>query len=169
MDNLLSKAIAFVVAFVVVGGLMFWWRSREETPVPAPAPERLSLLDFEDDYRESVEVAHWIFENHQCKNCHTLSETGMLGLTELGQARAQDFQGCPGMLTTVMTTVGVPHADWTPQQRKTRQEFDEFGCTACHQVGEESIELTEVGAKAAVMHMSCSGVMGRLSAQDSKR
>ena len=166
--KVLSALIPFLGAFIIVSALIYWWREDREvaTPVeeslPVEAQDRLSLLEFEDEYQNSREVARWIFKNHDCQTCHTLDDSGFLGLTPQGQLMAEDFQGCPGMLQTVWQTVGVPEADWTDKQRQVRVEFTRFGCTTCHQVGIHSVELTEIGAKATVMHMSCSSVMAAL-------
>ena len=151
-----------------MGGLIYWWRADSELSTPVEedlsvevqAPS--SLLEFRDQYENSLEVAQWIFKNHNCQTCHTLSESGFLGLTAQGQVMAEDFQGCPGMLTTVWETVGLSEADWTDKQKQVRVEFERFGCTTCHQVGPSSVELTEIGARAAVMHMTCSSVLSTL-------
>lgn len=172
------SVIAFFGAFIVVGALIYFWRGdsepstpvEEDLPVEAQAPS--SLLEFEEEYqasleeeyRASLEVAQWIFRNHDCQSCHTISDSGFLGLTAQGEVMAADFQGCPGMLTTVWETVGVSEADWTDKQRQVRVEFERFGCTTCHQVGPSSVELTEIGARAAVMHMTCSSVLSTLGA-----
>ena len=145
--------------------MIYWWRGdgdpslpiNEDLSVEAQAPS--SLLEFQDEYENSREVSQWIFKNHNCQTCHTLSEAGFLGLTTQGQIMGEDFQGCPGLLQKVWETVGVPELEWTDKQKTVRVEFERFGCTACHQVGPSGVELTEIGAKAAVMHMSCSGVL----------
>ncbi len=162
------SVIAFFGAFIVVGALIYFWRGdsepstpvEEDLPVEAQAPS--SLLEFEEEYQASLEVAQWIFRNHDCQTCHTISDSGFLGLTPQGEVMAEDFQGCPGMLTTVWETVGVSEADWTDKQKQVRVEFERFGCTTCHQVGPSSVELTEIGARAAVMHMTCSSVLSTL-------
>lgn len=164
-----SRLIPFVATFMTVGALIYWWRGdselstpvAEDLPMEAQAPS--SLLDFEDEYQDSLEVAQWIFQNHNCQTCHTISDSGFLGLTPQGEIMARDFQGCPGMLTTVWETVGVHESDWTDEQKQVRVDFERFGCTTCHQVGTSSVELTAIGAKAAVMHMTCSQVFSTLS------
>ena len=168
--KIVSNLIPFLGAFIIVGGLFYWWRGDsdlsapidEDLSVEAQAPS--SLLEFRDQYENSLEVAQWIFKNHNCQTCHTLSESGFLGLTAQGQVMAEDFQGCPGLLQEVWETVGVPELEWTTKQKTVRVEFERFGCTACHQVGPSSVELTEIGAKAAVLHMGCSGVLSTVGA-----
>ncbi len=162
------SVIAFFGAFIVVGALIYFWRGgselsipvAEDLPVEIQAPS--SLLEFEEEYKASLEVAQWIFRNHDCQTCHTISDSGFLGLTAQGEVMAEDFQGCPGMLQTVWETVGVSEAEWADQQKQVRVEFERFGCTTCHQVGPSSVALTEIGAKAAVMHMTCSSVLSTL-------
>ncbi len=164
MKNLLMKIVPFVTAFAIVAGGLYWWGGDQRADLPAElSVQPSSLLDFKDDYEDSVEAAKWIFENHQCKSCHSLSEAGLLGLTDQGKEVSQDFQGCPGMLKTVMETVFIPEQQWTERQVTVRADFKRFGCTTCHQVERDGMTLTEMGAKAAVMHLSCSGVMGKLS------
>ncbi len=174
--NVVVSAITFFGAFIIVGALIYFWRGggelatpvEEDLPVEVQAPS--SLLEFEEEYkasleeeyRASLEVAQWIFRNHDCQTCHTISDSGFLGLTPQGEVMAEDFQGCPGMLTTVWETVGVSEADWTDKQKQVRVEFERFGCTTCHQVGPSSVELTDIGARAAVMHMTCSSVLSTL-------
>ncbi|MDA2934424.1 hypothetical protein MYX82_08775 [Acidobacteria bacterium AH-259-D05] len=166
--DVVVSMIAFFGAFMIVGALIYFWRGDGELPTPVgedlavevQAPS--SLLEFEEEYKASLEVAQWIFRNHDCQTCHTISDSGFLGLTAQGEVMAEDFQGCPGMLQTVWETVGVSEADWTDKQKQVRVEFERFGCTACHQVGPSSVELTEIGAKAAVMHMTCSSVLSTL-------
>ena len=168
--DVVVSAIAFFGAFIIVGALIYFWRGgnelstpvEEDLPVEAQAPS--SLLEFQDEYKASLEVAQWIFRNHDCQTCHTISDSGFLGLTLQGEVMAEDFQGCPGMLQTVWETVGVSETDWTDKQRQIRLEFERFGCTTCHQVGPSSVELTEIGAKAAVMHMTCSSVLSTVGA-----
>ncbi len=71
---------------------------------------------------------------------------------------AVDFQGCPGLLTSVWETLTTTHEEWTPKQRQVREEFVRFGCTVCHQVGPTGVGLTEIGSRASLLHMSCSEV-----------
>ncbi len=167
-QQLVSRLIPFFGTFMIVGAFLYLWRGGNE--LSAPGEEHLpveaqassSLLEFEDEYENSLELAQWIFKNHNCQTCHTISDSGSLGLTQQGQVMAEDFQGCPDMLQTVWETVGLPEAEWTDEQNQVRVEFARFGCTVCHQVGASGVGLTEIGAKAAVMHMSCSEVLSTL-------
>ncbi len=167
--KVLKGAAAFLVAFLVVAGLIYWQRTAEEQSLPLEAETQMeaetqiSLLDYDTTGKDPQEIAHWLFETQGCKTCHGFTPEGLMGLTPQGQEAGRDFQGCPGMLQTVWQTVGVHESEWTEQQTSVRSDFARFGCTACHQVGPTSVGLTEIGSKAALMHMSCSEVMGILN------
>jgi hypothetical protein len=147
------------VVVIVVLGLLYKSNYKQSSRVNK---DTQTILDFENKLQGSIQVARWIFENHQCDNCHTLSKGGYLGLTATGKKIGQDFQGCPGMLQTVSQTIHIPETKWSGHQRKVRNDFKSFGCNTCHQIGERQMTLTEVGAKAEILHMSCSGVMSTL-------
>jgi hypothetical protein len=155
-----TKLFFGFAALAIITAIIYVWTDQKET---SPKQDTQNLLDFENDLKGSIEVAHWIYENHGCNSCHTLSKGGYLGLTAQGKKVGSDFQGCPGMLQTVSETVQTPESQWSDHQRKIRQDFTRFGCATCHHVGEKQITLTAIGSKAAVLHMSCSGVMNTLS------
>ena len=166
----LMGAAACLVSFLVVAGLIYWQRGAEEQSMPAEeqslppeAETQISLLEYDTAGKSPEEIALWLFDNHGCKSCHAFTPEGLLGLTPQGQEAGRDFQGCPGMLQTVWQTVAVHESEWTEQQTRVRANFVRFGCTACHQVGPTGVGLTEIGAKAALLHMSCSEVMGTVA------
>ena len=151
--------ISFLVAFAVVAAILYWQRG---VPAPVNSPiamsQPASLLDYDAEGKSALHIATWIYDNHGCVECHTLTKTGLFGLTAQGETIAADFQGCPGMLTTVWETLTVAEEQWTPKQRQVRQEFVRFGCTVCHQVGPTGVGLTDIGARASLLHMSYSQV-----------
>ncbi len=159
--KLLMRVIPFSVTFLLVLGFLYWQRSESDTP-SAPS-EVTSLLEYDTQGKSSREVAQWIYDSYGCQTCHSLTQTGVFGLTVQGEVMARDFQGCPGMLTTVWETLSVAEAQWTEQQKTTRVDFERFGCTVCHQIGSTSLGLTEIGAHAAILHMSCSEVSAAVS------
>lgn len=128
-----------------------------------PAPDAEGLLAYDAADRSPQEIARWIVDTYNCRTCHTLSAPGGFGLTDRGQELARDSEGCSDMLQTVWETLSIPESRWTAKQTRVRSNFSRFGCETCHRVGESSVELTEVGARAAALHMSCSGVMSALS------
>jgi hypothetical protein len=155
----LVAGVSFLVAFAVVVAILYWQRG-EPDPVNSPITmsQPASLLEYDAEGKSPLDIARWIYDNHGCVECHTLTKTGLFGLTAQGETMAVDFQGCPGMLTTVWETLTVAEEQWTPKQREVREEFVRFGCTACHQVGPTGVGLTKIGAKASLLHMSCSQV-----------
>ena len=126
-------------------------------------PQEVSLLEYDAEGQTPQQLALWMFSRYGCNRCHNLTAEGRFGLTALGMVRARDFQGCPAMLGTISETMSIPETEWTEQQRQTRIEFEEFGCTVCHQIEDTRIALTQLGEKAASLHMSCSGVAAAVS------
>ncbi len=150
--------IAFLAAFAVVAGVLYWPRGAEQRSLSIQAGQPASLMEYDAEGKSGGEIAKWIYDNHGCAECHTLTQTGLFGLTPQGETMALDFQGCPGLLTSVWETLTIAQQEWTAKQRQVREEFVRFGCTACHQVGPTGVGLTEIGARASLLHMSCSEV-----------
>ncbi len=159
--KVLMWVIPFSVSFLLVLGFLYWQRMGSEKP--SVRSEITSLLEYDTQGRSSREIAQWIYDSYGCQTCHTLTQTGVFGLTAQGEVMARDFQGCPGMLKTVWETLSVPETEWTEKQKITRVDFEHFGCTVCHQIGSTSLGLTEIGAQAAILHMSCSEVSAAVS------
>jgi cytochrome c551/c552 len=101
------------------------------------------------------ELAKYLFDTHGCKNCHTLGQDGKLGFTKKGEERAQGFEGCISTLKAMTIIAKVPEDKRSATQRSRAQKFEEFGCTACHQVAQGKVGLTEVGTKLAHLHLGC--------------
>ncbi len=162
-SKFLRMALPVVVSVSIVAGLI----SCQQNPSPdnpsIEAAQPTSLLDFDEEGKSPQEIAKWIYDNHGCVTCHTLTNTGLFGLTPLGQERAEGFEGCPGMLTTVWETLAIAEQEWSERQRKVRTDFVDFGCTLCHDVGPTGVGLTAIGSKAALLHMSCSQVDSTLN------
>jgi cytochrome c551/c552 len=150
--------ISFLFAFAVVAGILYWQRGTGQPGSPIKLSQSASLLEYDAEGKSAREIAEWIYDNHGCVECHTLTKTGLFGLTAQGEKMAVDFQGCPGMLTTVWETLTLAEEEWTPKQSLVRQEFVRFGCTVCHEVGPTGVGLTAIGAKASLLHMGCSQV-----------
>ena len=159
-NRIILWGAVFAVSFAIVFGVLLYRSSKRMPPRQAPAEQ---LLRYDTQGRNSREIASWIYENYNCHTCHTLTQTGVFGLTSQGQELAKNFEGCPGMMQTVTQSVAISQAQWTDKHRRVRADFERFGCTLCHQVGVESISLTDVGARAASLHMSCPELMSVLN------
>jgi parallel beta-helix repeat protein len=122
---------------------------------PARAQQTPAKLDQVIARGSSKELAHYIFDTHGCKTCHTIGHDGKLGFTENGKERAKGFEGCINMLTAMTVIVQVPQDKRSPPQRQKAQRFEEFGCTACHKLTPGKLSLTDVGAKLAHLHVGC--------------
>lgn len=105
--------------------------------------------------KSQQELSQYLFNTHGCKNCHTMGHEGKLGYTAKGKERAKGFEGCINMLTAMTVIVQVPEDQRTPQQSQKAARFEEFGCTACHMLTPGKLDLTEVGAKLAHLHLGC--------------
>ena len=162
-SKFLRIAIPFFVSFSIVAGIIYWQQSAGHDNLSIEVAQTTSLLEYDAEGKSPREIAKWIYDNHGCVSCHTLTNTGLFGLNPQGQARAEDFEGCPGMLRTVWETLALAEKEWSQRQRRVRREFVDFGCALCHEVGPTGVGLTEIGAKAALLHMSCSEVDSTLN------
>ena len=54
------------------------------------------------------ELARYVFDTQGCGNCQTIGQGGKLGYTEKGKQRAEGFEGCVSMLTSMTVIVRVP-------------------------------------------------------------
>jgi cytochrome c551/c552 len=132
---------------------------------PASAQSSTATLDrMVAAGKSQRELAQYLFDTHGCKNCHTLGHDGKLGFTQKGQERAQGFVGCISTLKAMSIIAKVPEDKRSATQRLRAQRFEEFGCTACHQVAPGKVGLTEVGAKLAHLHLGCVDVEKLLAA-----
>ncbi|MBI2822924.1 MAG: hypothetical protein HYX74_11940 [Acidobacteria bacterium] len=154
------RVAAFLISFVLVLAVLFY-RSLKETKPETPPEE--ALLRYDTQSRSPGEIAAWIYETYNCHTCHTLTRTGVFGLTAQGNQLAKDFEGCAGMMEAVMQSVQIPQAQWSEKHRRTRINFERFGCTLCHQVGSTAVSLTAVGSRAASLHMTCPELMSAIN------
>src|ERR1700736_1267681 len=99
--------------------------------------------------KSSRELAPYLFDTHDCNECHTIGQEGKLGFTKKGEERAQGFEGCISTLKAMNIIAEVPEDQRTATQRRRAQRFEEFGCTTCHKLTPGKMGLTEVGAKLA--------------------
>lgn len=104
------------------------------------------------------ELAHYVFEHHGCKTCHTLGKDEKLGFTDKGKEVGRNFVGCISLLTSMNVIAQVKLANRTPQEKQKAAQFREFGCTECHKITPGKLGLTEYGKKLKSLHMACSDV-----------
>jgi cytochrome c2 len=104
------------------------------------------------------ELAHYVFEHHGCKTCHTLGKDEKLGFTDKGKEAGKNFQGCISLLTSMNVIAQVKPANRTPDEKRKAAQFKEFGCTECHQITPGKLGLTEYGKKLKSLHMACTDV-----------
>ena len=135
---------------------------------PSPQQTGVTLDRMIAAHKSQQELAQYVFDTHGCKQCHTMGIKGKLGFTELGKQRAQGFEGCISMLTAMTVIVQVPEDKRSAQQRQRAERFEEFGCTSCHKLTPGRLELTDVGAKLAHLHLGCVDVE-KLVANGSQR
>jgi len=114
----------------------------------------------------SDDLANYVFQQHGCKNCHTLGKAAKLGLTDQGIEVGKNYEGCVSLLTSMNLIAQLKDAERTSAQKKTAARFQEFGCTTCHQiVAPGKMGLTSYGVKLKSMHMACTDVEKLLSQQ----
>jgi hypothetical protein len=101
------------------------------------------------------DLAQSLFDTHGCKDCHTIGQEGKLGFTNKGKERAEGFEGCISTLKAMSIIAKVPEDQRSATQRRRAQRFEEFGCAACHKLTPGKMELTDVGAKLAHLHLGC--------------
>ena len=131
----------------------------------ASASASPNLTDAQMSKMSSDELAHYVFENHGCKNCHTLGANGKLGFTERGRQVGKGFEGCISLLTSMNVIAQVKPTDRNSDEKQKAARFQEFGCTTCHQITPGKLGLTGYGNKLKSLHMACTDVEKILSQQ----
>jgi cytochrome c551/c552 len=139
----------------------------QTTPPPKATSSGSStktLTDAQMLQMNTDDLAKYVFEQHGCKNCHTLGKAGRLGLTERGMEVGKNYEGCVSLLTSMNLIAQLKDAERSPADKKTAARFQEFGCTTCHQiVTPGKMGLTSYGAKLKSMHIACTDVEKILS------
>jgi cytochrome c551/c552 len=111
------------------------------------------------------DLAKYVFENHGCKNCHTLETNGKFGFTEQGKAVSKGFEGCIALLTSMNVVTQVKEENRTAEEKQKAVRFKEFGCTECHQIVPGKMGLTKEGAQLKSLHMSCPDIQKLLTSK----
>jgi len=139
---------------------------------PAASPQATAsrlpakaLTDVQMARMSSDELAKYVFENHGCKNCHTMGADGKLGFTERGKQVGKGFEGCISLLTSMNVIAQVKDTDRSADEKHKAARFQEFGCTTCHQITPGKLGLTAYGAKLKSFHMACTDVEKILAQQ----
>lgn len=129
------------------------------------APRTLAEFERAIAGKNEREIARFVFETYNCTACHILGARAMLGFTPYGEQRRKQSEGCVPLLAAMNVIVRIPESERTPQQRARAARFEEFGCTFCHRIIPGQLGLTEIGAKLASLHLSCSGIQKTLTAR----
>lgn len=126
-------------------------------PVETP-PSGAHLTDADLKTKTPQQLAAFVFENHGCKNCHTLGANGKMGFTERGKQVGKDFEGCIRLLTSMNVIAMTKEENRTADEKQKAARFEEFGCSTCHQITPGKLGLTAYGAKLASLHLACTDV-----------
>ena len=132
---------------------------------PSPQSTSAALDKMIAARKSQKELAQYVFDNHGCKTCHTVGDSGKLGFTEKGKQLTNGFEGCIRMLTAMNLIAQVPANQRSPDQKTKAQRFDEFGCTLCHQIVPGKMGLTDLGSKLSHLHLGCVDVEKHLASK----
>lgn len=130
-----------------------------------PASGLKQLADFNAAGKTPEQLSAYIFENHGCKNCHTMGKGGKLGFTERGKQVGKNFEGCISLLTSMNVIAQVNEENRTAEEKDKAVRFQDFGCTTCHQITPGKLGLTEYGTKLKSMHLACTEVQQLLASK----
>ena len=114
-------------------------------------------------HKSSQELAEFVFENHNCKNCHTLGKEGKFAFTSWGAQVRQKSEGCIALLTAMNGMINVPDLQLSSVERIKKAHFKEYGCDTCHQITPGKMGLTEVGEQLRTAHLGCVEVQNALN------
>ena len=100
-------------------------------------------------------VADYVFKTYGCHGCHIAMANGGTGFTARGNEAREGFVGCVRLLTDVGRTLESDPKNWTADEQRTRQHFQEFGCTFCHAPAAGKMAFTDVGRRLGTLHLGC--------------
>jgi cytochrome c551/c552 len=161
----IAACLAVIYAFTSSAVLFSQTKPASPSAASPRAASGKSLTDAEMARMSSDDLAKYVFENHGCKNCHTMGSDGKLGFTERGKQVGKGFEGCISLLTSINVIAQVKEADRSTEERHKAARFQEFGCTTCHQITPGKLGLTAYGTKLKSFHMACTDVERILAAQ----
>lgn len=162
-----------VTCLVIWAVFSLAWSFSQSTPASqttaapkagSPGSSTKTITDAQMSQMSADDLAKYVFQQHGCKNCHTMGTPGKLGLTERGMEVGKNYEGCVSLLTSMSLVAQLKEGERSPADKKTAARFQEFGCTTCHQVVTPGrMGLTSYGAKLKSMHMACTDVEKLLS------
>jgi len=162
---LFTRVMGFVLAISAIA-LVGADSSPKQAQSRSNKPAAKKLTDAQMAKMNSNQLAHYIFENHGCKNCHSLGSGQKLGLNEQGiQIGKKGFEGCISLLTSMNVIAQTKESDRTSDDKHKVARFREFGCSECHQITPGTLGLTAYGAKLKSLHMACTDVEQILSSK----
>ncbi|HKN34601.1 MAG TPA: hypothetical protein VJX16_15290 [Terriglobales bacterium] len=139
--------------------------SMEDSFQKQAPPASKKLTDAQMAKMNSDQLAHYIFQNHGCKDCHTLGSGGKLGFTEQGKQIGKGFEGCISLLTSMNVIAQTKESVRTSDDKHQVARFHRFGCSECHQITPGKLGLTAYGAKLKSLHLACTEVERILSSR----
>ena len=156
------------ISFFALMCFLFACSSQRQTSQPASSSELPQtfraassgglLTDADFKNKTPVQLAAYIFENHGCKNCHTLGAGGKLGFTDRGKRVATNFEGCIRLLTAMNVIAQLEEKNRSAEDKARALRFQQYGCATCHQITPGKLGLTEYGSKLASLHLACTDV-----------
>ena len=125
---------------------------------PDRPPATVAELQRVTNAKNPQQIATFIYQSYGCKNCHTLGSGGKFGFTADGEQLKSKSEGCIAMLTAVHGIAAMPEVRRTAEHKEKLAHFNQYGCTACHQISLGTVSLTEVGAQLRTLHLACTDV-----------
>ena len=156
----MTRLSVFSVASLLFAGAGLLAQQKQSPAATSAALDKMIAAN-----KSQKELALYVFDNHGCKTCHTLGESGKLGFTEKGKQRTNGFEGCTRLLTAMNVVAQVPGTQRSAEQKDKAQRFDEFGCTLCHQIVPGKMGLTGLGMKLSHLHLGCVDVEKTLASK----
>lgn len=148
--------IGVLICVLLAGALASCSKSPETAKQSDAKPK--TLAEYDTAGKTPLEVAQFVFDNYDCKSCHTLGSDEKFGYTARGEELRKNSDGCVSLLTSMSVIVHAKEEDRTPEQKVKAAHFKEYGCVMCHKVSPGELSLTDAGQKLASFHLSCSEV-----------
>lgn len=153
----MAKSWTLVAGLAIAVALSASCRMQARRP-----PETAAELDRQIAGKNRKEAAQFVFATYNCSGCHTVGAKGESGFTPRGQEVKQQFVGCVPLLTAMNSIAQVPEAERTAAELRKAAQFNEFGCTFCHQVTPGRMGFTEIGTRLGFLHLGCPEVQEEL-------
>jgi cytochrome c551/c552 len=119
----------------------------------APSVSSKPLSDAQIARMSPTDLTKYVFENHGCNTCHTLSADWQLSFTDRGKQLSKGFEGCASLLTSMNVIGQVQPSERTADEKVKAARFEQFGCTTCHQIVPGQMALTSYGKKIKSLHV----------------